>query len=141
MSAADTPADTPADTVTIRGLRARGRHGWFEHEQTEGQEFVVDVALAFDTAPAAASDDLADTVDYGAIGTAVVAVVEGEPVRLIEKLAQRIADACLVDPRVEQVTVTVHKPQAPLTVAFDDVTIVITRSRVGRGSDGSESRP
>ncbi len=134
-------ADTPADTVTIRGLRARGRHGWFEHEQTEGQEFVVDVALAFDTAPAAASDDLADTVDYGAIGAAVVAVVEGEPVRLIEKLAQRIADACLVDPPVQQVTVTVHKPQAPLTVAFDDVTIVITRSRVGRGRDSSESRP
>ena len=117
------------DTVTISGLRAVGRHGWFDYERAEGQPFVVDVALSFDTSPAAESDDLADTVDYGAVGAAVIAVVEGEPVRLVETLAQRIADLCLADERVEQVTVTVHKPQAPLTVAFDDVIVAITRAR------------
>jgi 7,8-dihydroneopterin aldolase/epimerase/oxygenase len=117
------------DVVTLRGLRGVGRHGWFDFEQADGQEFVVDVELSFDTSVAAASDDLADTVDYGAIGTAVLAVVEGPPVRLIETLVQRIADACLVDARVEQVTVTVHKPQAPLTVSFDDVTVSIVRTR------------
>jgi len=117
------------DVVTLRGLRARGRHGWFEFETLEGQEFVVDVDLNVDTAPAAASDDLADTVDYGGIGRAVIAVVEGEPVRLIETLAQRVADVCLVDARVTSVRVTVHKPQAPLTVAFTDVTITIVRVR------------
>ena len=85
--------------------------------------------LWFDLSVAAASDDLADTVDYGAIGSAVVAVIEGEPVRLIEKLAQLVADACLADGRVERVRVVVHKPQAPLTVAFGDVTVTMTRSR------------
>ncbi len=117
------------DVVTLRGLRGTGRHGWFDFERAAGQEFVVDVELTFDTAPAAASDDLADTVDYGAIGAAVLAVVEGEPVRLIETLVQRIADACLVDPRVDSVRVTVHKPQAPLTVPFTDVTVSIVRGR------------
>ena len=117
------------DVVSLHGLRAWGRHGWFEFETLEGQEFVVDVDLHFDTTPAAGSDDLADTVDYGSIGTAVIAVVEGEPVRLIETLAQRIADVCLVDVRVLQVRVTVHKPQAPLTVAFTDVAITIVRDR------------
>lgn len=117
------------DVVGLRGLRAKGRHGWFEFETRDGQEFVVDVDLMVDTAPAAASDDLADTVDYGVIGTAVVAVIEGEPVRLIESLAQRIADVCLVDARVATVRVTVHKPGAPLTVAFADVTLTIERSR------------
>lgn len=117
------------DTVTLTGLRGRGRHGWFDYEQAEGQEFVVDVELSFDTSAAAASDDLADTVDYGSIGTSVVGVVEGEPVRLIETLVQRIADVCLADERVQQVRVTVHKPQAPLTVPFDDVTVTITRRR------------
>ena len=118
-----------ADVVTLRGLRGRGRHGWFEHERTDGQDFVVDVELSVDTTVAAASDDLADTVDYGAVGAAVLAVVEGEPVRLIETLVQRIADACLADPRVQQVRVTVHKPQAPLTVPFEDVTVSIQRGR------------
>jgi dihydroneopterin aldolase len=118
-----------SDVVAVRGLRGFGRHGWFADELAQGQEFVVDVELSVDTAPAAASDDLADTVDYGAIGSAVVAVVEGEPVRLIETLAQRIADACLADPRVAQVKVTVHKPSAPLSVPFDDVTVSVVRGR------------
>jgi dihydroneopterin aldolase len=117
------------DVVTVRGLRGRGRHGWFARERSDGQEFVVDVELTFDTKSAGKSDDLADTVDYGAVGSAVLAVVEGEPVRLIETLAQRIADACLHDERVEQVRVTVHKPQAPLGVPFDDVTVSIVRGR------------
>ncbi len=117
------------DTVRLVGLRGVGRHGWFEEERLTGQEFVVDVELSFDTRPAAASDDLVDTVDYGAVAGAVLAVVEGEPVRLIETLVQRIADACLLDERVDRVAVTVHKPQAPLTVPFDDVTVSIVRSR------------
>jgi 7,8-dihydroneopterin aldolase/epimerase/oxygenase len=118
-----------SDVVALRGLRGRGRHGWFDHERADGQEFVIDVELTFDTSIAAASDDLTDTVDYGAVGSAVLAVVEGEPVRLIETLVQRISDACLTDPRVEQVRVTVHKPQAPLTVPFQDVTVSIVRGR------------
>ncbi len=117
------------DRVTLSGLRARGRHGWFDWEQVQGQEFVVDVELCLDLGPAAASDDLADTVDYGALAAAVVQLVEGEPVRLIETLAERVAGRCLSDSRVEAVTVTVHKPQAPMPFAFEDVAVTVTRRR------------
>jgi len=118
-----------SDRVGLYGLRARGRHGWFGWEREQGQDFVVDVELSMDTAPAARTDDLADTVDYGAVATAVVAVVEGEPVRLVETLAQRIADVCLQDLRVTAVTVTVHKPQAPVQVQLTDVAVTVTRRR------------
>ena len=120
---------TGTDRIRLQGIRARGRHGWFEWEREQGQEFVVDVELGVDTAPAARSDDLADTVDYGAVASAVAALVEGEPVRLVETLAQRIADECLRDPRVTSVTVTVHKPQAPVQVELTDVEVIVTRER------------
>jgi dihydroneopterin aldolase len=120
---------TEMDRVTLRGLRGFGRHGVLPHERRDGQSFVVDVAVALDTRKAAASDDLADTVDYGGLAGRVVAVVEGEPVNLIETLAERIADVCLAEPRVEQVEVTVHKPSAPVAVPVDDVTVTISRSR------------
>ncbi len=117
------------DVVAVRGLRGRGRHGWFAFERDEGQEFVVDVELSLDTRAAAASDDLADTVDYGALGADVVAIIEGEPVRLVETLADRIATRCLSDERVRSVRVTVHKPQAPLEVPFADVVVTVVRDR------------
>jgi dihydroneopterin aldolase len=117
------------DRVALRGLRARGHHGVFPQEREEGQTFVVDLVLGLDTAPAAASDDLTLTVHYGIVAEEVVAVVQGEPVDLIETLAQRIADQVLKNDLVEEVEVTVHKPQAPITVPFDDVTVTITRRR------------
>lgn len=117
------------DRIALRGLTARGRHGWFSHEREAGQEFRVDVVLGVDTRTAAASDDLADTIDYGILAERVVGVVAGEPVRLVETLAQRIADLCLDDTRVEDVEVTVHKPEAPVSVPFGDVTVTIRRAR------------
>jgi len=117
------------DRVALRGLRARGHHGVFPQEREEGQTFVVDLVLSLDTAPAAASDDLTLTVHYGIVAEEVVAVVQGEPVDLIETLAQRIADQVLKNDLVEEVEVTVHKPQAPITVPFDDVTVTIARRR------------
>jgi dihydroneopterin aldolase len=119
------------DQVALRGLRVQGRHGVYEQERTLGQMFVVDVVLTLDTRPAAAQDDIARTVDYGALAERVSALVGGEPVNLIETLAQRIADTCLTDPRVEQVEVTVHKPQAPVPVAFEDVAVTILRRQEG----------
>jgi dihydroneopterin aldolase len=118
------------DRVTLRGLSVRGHHGVFAHERENGQTFVVDLALGLDMQPAAADDDLTKTVHYGVLAEQVAAVVSGEPVDLIETLAQRIADTCLSFPVVEEVEVTVHKPDAPITVPFDDVTVTITRSRV-----------
>lgn len=118
-----------ADRITLSGLRATGRHGVFDHERRDGQEFVVDATLWLDLAPAATSDALRDTVDYGALANAIVGHIQGEPLDLIEALAGRIADTCLDDPRVRQVEVTVHKPQAPIDVPFGDVAVTIARSR------------
>jgi dihydroneopterin aldolase len=117
------------ERIELVGLRVRGRHGVLEFERRDGQEFVVDVALEFEVSRAAASDDLADTVDYGALAQDVAQVVEGEPVNLIETLAERLAAVCLVDQRVSAVTVTVHKPQAPIPLAFTDVAVTIRRAR------------
>ncbi|WP_406199012.1 dihydroneopterin aldolase [Streptomyces sp. NBC_01017] len=118
------------DRVALRGLKARGYHGVFPEERREGQTFVVDLVLGLDTRPAAADDDLAKTVHYGVVAEEVVAIVEGEPVNLIETLAERIAQACLKHEEVQEVEVAVHKPDAPIAVPFDDVTVTITRSRV-----------
>jgi len=125
----DDQREYTVDRVALRGLRARGHHGVFEHERRDGQDFVVDLVLGLDTAPAAATDDLTRTVHYGIVAEEVAAVVRGEPVDLIETLAQRIADQCLKHELVEEVEVTVHKPQAPITVPFDDVTVSIIRRR------------
>jgi 7,8-dihydroneopterin aldolase/epimerase/oxygenase len=118
------------DRVALHGLRARGHHGVLPRERAEGQTFVVDLVLGLDTRPAAADDDLAQTVDYGVVAEEVVALVQGDPVDLIETLAERIAEQCLGHQAVREVEIVVHKPEAPITVPFDDVTITITRSRV-----------
>ncbi|EPH41071.1 putative Dihydroneopterin aldolase [Streptomyces aurantiacus JA 4570] len=102
----------------------------YPREREEGQTFIVDLVLGLDTRAAAADDDLAKTVHYGIVAEEVVAVVEGEPVNLVETLAERVAQACLKHDVVLEVEVTVHKPDAPITVPFDDVTVTITRSRV-----------
>ena len=118
-----------ADVISLRGLTVFGHHGVFEHERRDGQDFVVDVDLELDTRPAAASDDVADTVHYGELATALAAVVGGEPVDLIETLAARLADVCLADARVQRASVTVHKPHAPIRLTFADVAVTIDRGR------------
>ena len=118
------------DRISLLGLRAFGRHGVFEHERRDGQEFVVDALLWLDTRPAAAADDLRKTVDYAAVADRLAAVVAGEPVSLIETLADRLAAACLATAgAVREVEITVHKPHAPLVQSFGDVTVTIRRSR------------
>ncbi|MER7504755.1 dihydroneopterin aldolase [Nonomuraea pusilla] len=117
------------DRITLKGLRARGRHGVLAAERELGQEFVVDVTLHLDTAPAAAGDDLAKTVHYGELAQALAEVVEGEPVQLIETLAERLADVCLASALVAKAEVSVHKPAAPIPLPFDDVVVTIERSR------------
>lgn len=120
-----------ADQIRIRGIRGIGHHGVFAHERADGQEFSVDITLDVRTSAAAGSDDLADTVDYGQVASSVHALIVGEPVDLIETLAERIAEACLGFQGVEQVTVTVHKPHAPIEVPFDDVELRIVREQSG----------
>jgi dihydroneopterin aldolase len=117
------------DRVTVHGLRGRGHHGVFEREREKGQTFMVDVTLGLDTRRAGATDELGHTVNYGEVSERIVALIEGEPVNLIETLAARMADACLEYPLVEEVEVTLHKPDAPITVPFEDVTVTVVRTR------------
>ncbi|KAA1428291.1 dihydroneopterin aldolase [Nocardioides antri] len=117
------------DELSVVGIECWGHHGVFEHERRDGQVFVIDLTLGVDTAPAAASDDLRDTVDYGSLVDEVTAAVAREPVDLIETLATRIAGVCLLDARVEWARVTVHKPDAPIDATFADVRLTITRHR------------
>lgn len=117
------------DRITLTGLRGYGHHGVFAHEKRDGQEFIVDVTLSVDMRAAALSDDVADTVHYGEVADDVVAAIEGPPVDLVETLAARIAAAVLARPAVRAVSVTVHKPSAPITVPFADVAVTIERTR------------
>lgn len=117
------------DRLAVLGIEGFGHHGVFEFERRQGQVFRVDLVLGLDTRPAARTDDLQDTVDYGSLVTAVRNAVENDPVDLIETLAQRIADVCLADSRVQWTEVTVHKPDAPIEATFTDVALTIHRSR------------
>jgi dihydroneopterin aldolase len=116
------------DRVVLRGVRARGFHGVLPSERERGQEFVVDAVLHVDIRDAAAADDLERTVNYAAVASALVGVVEGEPVDLIETLAERLAAVCTAQARVRSAEVTVHKPEAPVGVPFTDVAVTVRRS-------------
>ncbi|MFD4293566.1 dihydroneopterin aldolase [Rhodococcus sp. NPDC058505] len=120
-----------SDRIELRGLQVRGNHGVFDHEKRDGQDFFVDVTLWLDLAPAAASDDLADTYDYGTLAQTAADIVAGPPRDLIETVAAEIADAVLLDARVNAVEVTLHKPSAPIPLTFADVAVVARRSRKG----------
>jgi 7,8-dihydroneopterin aldolase/epimerase/oxygenase len=117
------------DHIRILGIRGTGYHGVLDHERHDGQEFMVDVDLWLDLDRASHTDELKDTVDYGAIAHSVLELIEGAPCQLIETLGQRVADAVLLDERVESTTVTVHKPQAPVPVSFEDISVTINRRR------------
>ena len=119
----------PQDELSITGIECFAHHGVFDFEKREGQVFVVDLLLGIDTRPAAASDDLVDTVNYGTLVADVKAAVERDPVDLIETVAQRITDVCLLDTRVEWARVTLHKPDAPIDATYSDVALTITRTR------------
>lgn len=125
----DRPERRLLDRLRVTGIEAVGHHGVLDVERRDGQVFTVDLTLGLDTARAAGSDDLIDTVDYGSLVVAVKNAIEHDPVDLIETLAQRIADVCLTDTRVEWTEITVHKPHAPIEATFTDVTLTITRSR------------
>ena len=118
-----------SDELSVTGVECFAHHGVFDFERREGQVFVVDLVLGIDTRPAAASDDLVDTVNYGTLVADVKAAVERDPVDLIETVAQRITDVCLLDSRVEWARVTLHKPDAPIDATYSDVALTITRTR------------
>jgi dihydroneopterin aldolase len=123
------------DEIRLTGLRASAHHGVFDHERRDGQIFIIDVTVRLPLAPAADADDLERTVHYGELAERVVAAVESDPVDLIETVAERVAGVALAFPAVREVVVTVHKPNAPITVPFDDVSVTILR----RPAEGSRT--
>lgn len=124
------------DRIELRGLRVRGHHGVFEHERRDGQEFVIDITVWLDLDAAAASDDLADTLDYGGLAQRAADIVAGPPRQLIETVAGEIADGVMADERVHAAEVVVHKPSAPIPLEFADVAVVARRSRRGGRGGG-----
>jgi dihydroneopterin aldolase len=117
------------DHLTLTGLKAFGHHGVFAHERENGQEFVLDVTTWLDLGAAADGDDLEQTVHYGVLAEQIVAAVERDPVDLIETVAERVAGVVLAHGATNAVKVTVHKPGAPISVPFSDVSVTITRVR------------
>lgn len=118
-----------SDFITLTGLKVRAHHGVLDFERENGQLFIIDVVAHLDLSPAAMSDALAKTVDYGVLATEIVEAVASDPVDLIETVAERVASVVLAHQAVSNVQVTVHKPQAPITVEFDDVSVTIVRGR------------
>jgi len=119
-----------SDQIVLTGIHGFGYHGLFEQERKDGQDFFVDLILAVDLKAASQSDAVTDTVNYAEITDLVVEEITSNPVNLIEKLAARIAERVLSQHvKVISVTVTVHKPQAPVAAQLKDIAVVVTRSR------------
>jgi dihydroneopterin aldolase len=118
-----------SDRIVVRGIEAFGYHGVLPDERENGQGFVVDLEVRTDVSDAAATDDLAQTIDYSVLAKEVVTIVEGKPQDLVETLAVLIAEQMLTHERVSSVEVTVHKPQAPVGVPFADVAVTVERGR------------
>ncbi|WP_229715259.1 dihydroneopterin aldolase [Subtercola lobariae] len=117
------------DSLTLTGLRVQAHHGVYDFERRDGQPFVIDLTVWLNTSGAAAADDLDQTLNYGELAVEVTDAATNEPVDLIETLAERVAQVVLAHDVAQRVRVTVHKPEAPITVPFSDVSISITRSR------------
>lgn len=118
-----------SDRITLRGMRFSGRHGVGDAERGAPQPFEVDLVVRLDLSRAAATDDLAATIDYAALFELTRSIVEGPPFHLIEALAGAIADAVLARHPVHDVEVRVRKPKAPLPGAFETVEARIRRRR------------
>jgi len=117
-----------SDLIALKGIRGFGYHGVLEDEAINGQEFFVDVEIQLDLSKASVSDNLDDTIDYGALAHLVVEEITGERVQLIERLAGRIAERIKAGhPQIARIAVTVHKPQAPISAEASDISVTITR--------------
>lgn len=117
------------DRIDITGIAGWGYHGVFDEERKNGQRFVVDVSIGLDLSGAADSDDLAQTVDYGDLAEGVHDVLASQPKDLIESVARRVVDLCLTYEPVQWARATVHKPMAPIPVAFTDVSVTLERRK------------
>jgi FolB domain-containing protein len=118
-----------SDTISITGLRLTGYHGVFEHEKTDGQVFIIDLTIELNTQQAGQSDDVSDTLDYSVVVDEVANRVTGQSLDLIETLAADISRIVLRHPEPQAVTVTVHKPDAPVGHPVSDIAVTIRREK------------
>jgi len=117
-----------SDQIRVTGIKAFGYHGVFPHEANEGQEFTVDLLVTLDLRAASLSDDLNETINYADLAQIAHDNIVGDRVQLIERLAGRIAEEISsAYSQITSVSVTVHKPHAPVTVDFEDISVTITR--------------
>ena len=117
-----------SDQIRVTGIRAFGYHGVLPHEAIEGQEFVVDLLVTLDLRAVSLSDDLTQTINYADLAQIAHDNIVGERVQLIERLAGRIAEEISsAYSQITSVSVTVHKPHAPVAVDFEDISVTITR--------------
>ncbi|AGF52124.1 slr1626 [Synechocystis sp. PCC 6803] len=117
------------DTLNVKGIRAYGYTGYFDAEQFLGQWFEVDLTIWIDLAKAGQSDDLNDTLNYADAVAIVQKLIRESKFKMIEKLAEAIADAILGTGKTQQVKVALTKCQAPIPDFDGDVTLEILRSR------------
>lgn len=117
------------DRIDLRGIEVYAKHGVLEHEQERAQVFKVDATVYLDLGVPGKSDDLSDTLDYSALALEVREVVGSESHKLIETVAARVADAIMRHPHVTRSIVTIHKPDAPIDLVFEDVSVTIERSK------------
>lgn len=117
-----------SDQIKVTGIKAFGFHGVLAHEAVEGQEFIVDLEVTLDLRAASESDELTQTINYAELAQIAHDIVVGESVQLIERLAGKIAEQISSTyPQISSVSVTIHKPHAPIALNFDDVSVTITR--------------
>lgn len=122
------------DTIFIRGVSVHARHGVMDHETEVGQRFVIDLELTADLTESSRTDRLADTVSYSNVVACATAAFKDANYRLLERAAGAVADSILATfPKITAVRVTVHKPHAPIPAIFDDVGVIITRTRPMHG--------
>jgi dihydroneopterin aldolase len=118
------------DKIFIDGVVIHARHGVMKHETEVGQRFVIDLELSVDLSESSRSDRLADTVSYSQVVVTATAAFKDANYKLLERAAGAVADSILsAFLRVSAVKVTVHKPHAPIDAIFDDVGVVLTRTR------------
>ena len=109
--------------IALKGLGAMANHGVYDFERTQEQRFSADVVMWVETA--GATDDIAATVSYADIADETMAVLTGNPVDLIETLAETIASRVMSHEGVVGTEVTVHKPDAPIDHPFSDVSVTV----------------
>ena len=119
-----------SDKIILTGVEVFGRHGCTLEEQKLGQKFYVDLELNLDLSKVGQSDSYDDTVDYSQVILSVEKIVGGTPRRLIETVAEELAANILAEfEKVDSLTVTLHKPNAPLPMTYKDVAVQIFRTR------------